>query len=230
MGENMNLEEIGSVLRWHEVNGTYPARTIKATLYDNEEGGLVGSGDYSAAGTAAAIVAAPAAVGDTNIKVTSTSNLGVGTTIALDETKTENPVVAAVGTAATNTTLAGPASSAAPSSRSRASPASRPARRSRSTWAIVDTGPSARSVQRAHGDHAVGGGNAGDTNIKVASVTNMVAGESIAIDAGFQNVDYGKIAAVGTAGAAGTGVTLQSPLRSRMPSAPRLRTSAAASR
>ena len=50
MGENMNLEEIGSVLRWHEVNGTYPARTIKATLYDNEEGGLVGSGDYSAAG------------------------------------------------------------------------------------------------------------------------------------------------------------------------------------
>ena len=78
MGENMNLEEIGSVLRWHEVNGTYPARTIKATLYDNEEGGLVGSGDYSAAGTPAAIVAAPTAVGDTNIKVTSTANLGVG--------------------------------------------------------------------------------------------------------------------------------------------------------
>ena len=43
MGELMNLEEIGSVLRWHEANGTYPARTIKATLYDNEEGGLVGS-------------------------------------------------------------------------------------------------------------------------------------------------------------------------------------------
>ena len=71
MGENMNLEEIGSVLRWHEANGTYPARTIKATLYDNEEGGLVGSGFYSAAGTPAAIVVAPTAVGDTNIKVTS---------------------------------------------------------------------------------------------------------------------------------------------------------------
>ena len=56
MGELMNLEEIGSVLRWHEVNGTYPERTIKATLYDNEEGGLVGSGHYSAAGTPAAIV------------------------------------------------------------------------------------------------------------------------------------------------------------------------------
>jgi hypothetical protein len=105
MGENMNLEEIGSVLRWHEVNGTYPARTIKATLYDNEEGGLVGSGDYSAAGTAAAIVAAPTAVGDTNIKVTSTANLGATSTIALDEVNTENPTVAVVGTAATNTTL-----------------------------------------------------------------------------------------------------------------------------
>ena len=77
MGELMNLEEIGSVLRWHEVNGTYPARTIKATLYDNEEGGLVGSGDYSAVGTQAAILSTPTAVGDTNIQVTSTSNLAV---------------------------------------------------------------------------------------------------------------------------------------------------------
>src|SRR5690242_2142759 len=113
MGELMNLEEIGSVLRWHEVNGTYPARTIKATLYDNEEGGLVGSGDYSAAGTAAAIVTAPVNAGDTNIKVTSTSNLGAGTTIALDESagNTENPTVASVGTATTNTSLAAPAAS-----------------------------------------------------------------------------------------------------------------------
>ena len=109
MGENMNLEELGSVLRWHEVNGTYPARTIKATLYDNEEGGLVGSSFYSSAGTAAAIVAAPTAVGDTNIKVTSTANLGAGSTIALDAVNTENPTVASVGTAANNTTLSAPA-------------------------------------------------------------------------------------------------------------------------
>src|SRR5262245_44342196 len=85
MGEVMNLEELGSVLRWHQHNKTYPARTIKATLYDNEEGGLVGSGLYSAAGTAAAIVTAPTAVGDTTIHVTSTTNLPVGATIALDE-------------------------------------------------------------------------------------------------------------------------------------------------
>src|SRR5262249_47620634 len=118
MGENMNIEEIGSVLRWHEVNGTYPARTIKATLYDNEEGGLVGSGDYSAAGGGAAILAAPAAAGDTNIKVTSVATLNaagttgifaVGSPVAIDETNTENNAVSSVGTAANNTTLAGPA-------------------------------------------------------------------------------------------------------------------------
>jgi PKD domain-containing protein len=40
----------------------------------------------------------------------------------------------------------------------------------------------------------------------------MVVGERIAIDAGFPNVEYRTITAVGTAGAAGTGVTLSSPL------------------
>ena len=212
MGENMNLEEIGSVLRWHEVNGTYPARTIKATLYDNEEGGLVGSGDYSAAGTAAAIVAAPTAVGDTNIKVTSTSNLGVGTTIALDETSTENPVVAAVGTAATNTTLPGLHRRAAPHQRrERLRLLGRPDSQDR-PGPIATPRQSARSVRAATATTLSAAASAGDTNIKVASVTNMVAGERIGIDAGFQNVEYGKIAAVGTAGAGGTGVTLQSPL------------------
>jgi len=34
MGALMNLEEIGSVLRWHEANGTYPKRTIKSAVYD----------------------------------------------------------------------------------------------------------------------------------------------------------------------------------------------------
>ena len=53
---------------------------------------------------------------------------------------------------------------------------------------------------------------AGDTNIKVASVTNMVVGEKVAVDAGFDNAEYRLITAVGTAGAAGTGVTLDSAL------------------
>ena len=213
MGENMNIEEIGSVLRWHEVNGTYPARTIKATLYDNEEGGLIGSGDYSAAGTAAAIVAAPTAVGDTNIKVTSTSNLGVGTTIALDEANTENPTVASTGTAATNTTLVGP-NSAGDTVINVASVSGITAGQTlKVDLGNVDTSTAATvgTAQRTATTLAAAAA-AGDTNIKVASVTNMVAGERIALDVGFSNVEYDKITAVGTASSGGTGVTLQTPL------------------
>jgi hypothetical protein len=215
MGENMNLEEIGSVLRWHEVNGTYPARTIKATLYDNEEGGLVGSGDYSAAGTPAAIVAAPTAVGDTNIKVTSTANLPVGATIALDEVNTENPVVAAVGTAAVNTTLAAPAA-AGDTTIYVASITNIAVGNSLNVGlANVDTGTvtSVGTGQRTATTLAAAA-SAGDTNIKVVSVTNMVVGEKVAIDVGFDNAEYRTITSVGTAGAAGTGVTLDSPLSS----------------
>jgi len=213
MGENMNLEELGSVLRWHEVNGTYPARTLKATLYDNEEGGLVGSGFYSAAGTAAAIVAASTAVGDTNIKVTSTANLGAGTTIALDEVDTENPTVASVGTAATNTTLSAPAAAGDTKIYVASVSGIAVGHNLSVDLANIDS----RSVS------AVGTGQrtattlaaaaaAGDTNIKVASVTNMVVGEKVAVDAGFDNAEYRLITAVGTAGAAGTGVTLDSAL------------------
>jgi hypothetical protein len=55
--------------------------------------------------------------------------------------------------------------------------------------------------------------NAGDTNIKVASVTNMVAGEAISVDSG-GSIEYGTIQTVGTAGSGGTGVTLTAPLTS----------------
>ena len=213
MGENMNLEELGSVLRWHEANGTYPARTIKATLYDNEEGGLVGSGFYSAAGTPAAIVVAPTAVGDTNIKVTSVTNLGAGTTIALDEVDTENPTVASVGTAATNTTLSAPA--AAGDTKIYVASVNGFAvghnvsvdLGSVDTSSITVVGTGQRTATTLAAAAA-----AGDTVIKVASVTNMVVGEKVAVDAGFDNAEYRLITAVGTAGAAGTGVTLDSAL------------------
>jgi hypothetical protein len=213
MGENMNLEELGSVLRWHEVNGTYPARTLKATLYDNEEGGLVGSGFYSAAGTAAAIVAAPTAVGDTNIKVTSTANLGAGTTIALDDADTENPTVATVGTAATNTTLSAP-SAAGDTKIYVASVTGLAVGHNVS----VDLGPVDSSSITAVGTGQRAATTiaapvpAGDTNVKVASVTNMVVGEKVAVDAGFDNAEYRLITAVGTAGVGGTGITLDSAL------------------
>jgi hypothetical protein len=53
---------------------------------------------------------------------------------------------------------------------------------------------------------------AGDTNVKVASVTNLVAGQPFMVDTG-QNLEVGQIATVGTAGATGTGVTLTAPLK-----------------
>ncbi|WP_203919079.1 glycoside hydrolase family 3 C-terminal domain-containing protein [Rugosimonospora africana] len=53
----------------------------------------------------------------------------------------------------------------------------------------------------------------GDTNLKVASVANVVAGERIRIDtAGGANQEFATVQAVGTAGETGTGVTLGSPL------------------
>lgn len=213
MGELMNLEEIGSVLRWHEANHTYPARTIKATLYDNEEGGLVGSSDYSAAGTAAAILTASAAAGDTNIKVTSTANLPVGATIALDEVSTENPTVSAVGTATTNTTLAAP-TAAGDTKIYVASIAGLAVGDNVSVdLGTVDTSSiSAIGTGQRTATTLAAAAAAGDTNIKVASVTNMVVGEKVAVDVGFDNVEYRLITAVGTPGAAGTGVTLDAPL------------------
>ena len=52
----------------------------------------------------------------------------------------------------------------------------------------------------------------GATNVKVASVTNLIAGQPFFVDTGL-NLETGVIAAVGTAGAGGTGVTLAAPLK-----------------
>ena len=181
MGALMNLEEIGSVLRWHSANGTYPKRTIKSAVYDAELQGLIGSGFYSSTGgdsnnsRSATSLTAPVSIGSTKLYVASVTPalnnartdgyFAVGSPIALDEGDTENNVVAAVGTAArTATTLASAAS-------------------------------------------------AGDSNIKVASVANIVAGEPIRLEAsGDSAQEFVTVSTVGTAGATGTGVTLSSPL------------------
>ncbi len=220
MGENMNLEELGSVLRWHEVNGTYPARTIKATLYDNEEGGLVGSGAYSAAGTAAAIVTAATAAGDTNIKVTSVANLPVGATIALDEIDTENPVVASVGTATTNTTLVAPTAANATQLYVASVNGISAGHSLNVDLGTVDSGTVATvgTAQKTATTLAAAAA-AGDTNIKVTAVTAgnppqpiFVVGDKVAVDVGFGNVEYNTVTSVGTAGAGGTGIDLSTPL------------------
>lgn len=52
----------------------------------------------------------------------------------------------------------------------------------------------------------------GDTNVKVADVSNLAAGQPIFTGTG-ADIEYGTISSVGTAGADGTGVTLTAPLR-----------------
>ncbi len=54
--------------------------------------------------------------------------------------------------------------------------------------------------------------DAGATNVKVAAVTNLVAGQPFMVDTG-QSLEVGQIESVGTAGATGTGVTLTAPLK-----------------
>src|SRR5262249_35181827 len=52
----------------------------------------------------------------------------------------------------------------------------------------------------------------GGTTIQGPAVRNLVVGGQVAVDVGFPNVEYDTITSVGTAGATGTGIGLQTPL------------------
>lgn len=98
-GEAMGMAEFQALLRWYQANGTYPKRTIKIGLFDNEEGGLVGSGFYSQ--TNVTTLAAPAATGSTNVKITARTGVGfaVGNTLLIDPLGDPQSVtITAVGT------------------------------------------------------------------------------------------------------------------------------------
>ncbi|TMM37869.1 MAG: M28 family peptidase [Actinobacteria bacterium] len=99
-GEAMGMAEFQALLRWYQANGTYPKRTIKIGLFDNEEGGLVGSGDYSQ--TNVSTLAAPVTAGSTNVKVVARTGVGfaVGETLLVDPFGgPETVTITAVGTA-----------------------------------------------------------------------------------------------------------------------------------
>ena len=279
----MNWEEVGSVLRWHAVNGTYPSKTISETNYDAELAGLVGSGDYSSTGGGHTSLLAPASVGDTNIKVASVSALnaagttgifGVGQPVAIDEVSTENGTVASIGTAGQSTTLTAksavgdtnvkvasvtgvtvghsyrvgsrrttstrPWRRSAPrrarqphwpglrpratrTSRSPASAASRSARRPASTSTPNDEYGTVASIgtAAAAATTLAAAANAGDTNVKVTSITGMTVGHLIKVDTG-ANLEVRTITSVGTAGSGGTGIDLTagSPTPTRVAPAP----------
>src|SRR4029079_11654264 len=99
-GEAMGMAEVQALLRWYQANGTYPERTIKIGLFDNEEGGLVGSGFYSQ--TNVSTLAAPATAGTANLKIVSRTGVGfaAGETLLIDPFgHPETVTITAVGTA-----------------------------------------------------------------------------------------------------------------------------------
>jgi PKD domain/Peptidase family M28 len=108
-GEAMGMAEVQALLRWYSANGTYPKRTIKIGLFDNEEGGLVGSGFYSQ--TNVSTLAAPATAGATSVQVTSRTGVGfaVGEQLLIDPFGTRETVTISAITNATNTITFTPA-------------------------------------------------------------------------------------------------------------------------
>jgi hypothetical protein len=131
-------------------------------------------------------LAADASAGDTNIKVASVSGLLAGDTITVDSTGAgpQTVTIAAVGTAGsagTGVTFT-PALSAG-----------------HATGSFVALNGRAQTTLSA-------AAAAGATNIKVASVSAALAGNTIVIDATGANPETVTIRNVGTAGATGTGI------------------------
>ena len=119
---------------------------------------------YIPARTVSATTVLPSAAGDDRLYVSSVSGLAAGQTWSIDTgTGAETVTIMSVGTArGSNTTLSAPAA-------------------------------------------------AGDTNIKVGSINGWTVGHKAIVDSG-ANLETVTVAAVGTTGAAGTGITLGAPL------------------
>src|SRR4051812_33652927 len=105
-GITMGMAELQGLLRWYQFNGTYPKRTIKTALYDAEETGLVGSGEYSSTDTPSPLTLA-ASAGATTIYPSSTNGMPAGSAVVVDQAgQHEVKTIAAQGVGArTATTL-----------------------------------------------------------------------------------------------------------------------------
>ena len=152
-----------------------------------DDGAAAESATIDAVGTAAGgatTLAAPAATGDTNVKVASINGITVGDPLLIDSgSGAERATVTSVGSAASAATT------------------------------IVDKAAAGDTNVKIAGSNTTlsAASVVGATNVKVASVTNLVAGNKLTIDQG-ANQETGTIATVGTSGASGTGVTLADPL------------------
>jgi hypothetical protein len=98
-GITMGMAELQGLMRWYQLNGTYPKRTIKTGLFDAEETGLVGSGEYSQTDTPTTLLS-PLPAGATTINVASLNGIPAGSAIVVDQAGNhEVKTVTAVGSA-----------------------------------------------------------------------------------------------------------------------------------
>jgi hypothetical protein len=167
-------------------------------------------------------LAAPASAGDTTINVRSTAGMGVGDTVDVDG---ESRTIASVGTAASgNTTLwqplpEGPVITAPAGSTNvpvtsvngftvgqKLALGSGARMEVATITAVGRPGTQARLSAAAP---------AGATNIKVSSTSNISVGDRIRLDIASpgHGIEWVTVAAVGTSGAGGTGLTLTAPLQ-----------------
>ena len=152
-----------------------------------DDAGAAESATVDTVGTAAGAgttLAAPAAAGATNVKVASLAGLAVGDPLLIDSgSGAERATVTSLGSAASAATT------------------------------IVDKAAAGDTNVKLAGTNTTlsAASVVGATNVKVASVTNLAAGNKLTVDQG-TNQETGTIATVGTAGATGTGVTLTAPL------------------
>jgi beta-glucosidase len=168
----------------------------------------------AAPGTAGTLVL-PASAGDTTINVSTVSGAAAGHQYVIDtppnlEYGTVQTVGTAAGTAGTlpigasagDTTLyVSTTNGAAAGQKYRVDTA---ANLEVGTVATVGTAAATATTLSA-------AASAGDTTIKVASITGMTVGHKVRVDTGTA-LEVATIATVGTAGATGTGVTLTAPL------------------
>src|SRR4051812_35238270 len=111
-GITMGMAELQGLLRWYQLNGTRPARTIKTALYDAEETGLVGSGEYSQTDTPTTLGETVQA-GATKILVASTNGIPAGSAVVIDQAgQHEVKTVATAGAGARTATTLSAASAA----------------------------------------------------------------------------------------------------------------------
>jgi beta-glucosidase len=160
-------------------------------------------------------LAAPAAAGDTILKVASVSGMAVGSPLVVDPAGSpESVTIAGIGTAASNATTLPAGASAGATNVNVASVSGMTV----GHQIRIDTGANlelgtiqAVGTAAATATTLAAAAAVGATNVKVTSVTGMTVGHRIRIDSG-ASLEVDTIVSVGTAGAAGTGVTLATPL------------------